>query len=335
MGGEELASGQAILSRVGMTPNVLFQLDEFGLLMEAVSNPNSGNHVAAIMGVLMKLFSSADVVYYGTEYADQEKRPRAVIEYPCVNIHATTTPDTFYHAMRSRHVVSGYLNRLLVVGTDVLRPDRQNVTSATVVPRSILDWIKAVRRPCGDQGNVEGVNPATPFTVLKDADAAMAFDAFDAEVGVLMAESAGTGLEALWNRAWEHADKVALVCALADDPNNPIVRGHHAAYGIGLARWCVDSMTRAVRERVSDSPFDRKAKECYRVIAAAGARGMTKRETARHGVFRRLTPRERTEVFAALQESGEVVYADLGPPPQGGHRREAWLAVQPDDLPAQ
>lgn len=331
LGGEEIASGQAILSRVALTPSVLFQLDEFGMLMEAVQNPNSGNHVAAIMGVLMKLFSSADSVYNGTEYADQEKRPRVTIEYPCVNIHATTTPDTFYRAMRSKHVVSGYLNRLIVVGTTVLRPKRQNVNPATPVPRSILDWINAVKRGGAGRGNIASVNPATPFTVLKDADAALAFDAFDDEIDQLMERDSGTGLEPLWNRAWEHADKIALVCALADDPHTPIVRGHHAAYAIAFTRWSVGGMVRAVRENVSDSAFDARAKAVYRALAQAGERGMTERELNRHPSYRPLQPRDRADVIAALRASGEVVFADLGPPPSGGHRRNAWVAVRPDD----
>lgn len=332
IGGEELASGQAILSRVSMTPSVIFQLDEFGLLMEAVQNPNSGNHVAAIMSTLMKLFSSAHVVYYGTEYADQDKRPRVSIEYPCVNIHATTTPETFYRAMRSKHVVSGYLNRLVVVGTSVLRPKRQDVSSSSRIPRSILDWIDAVRRGSGDGGNLGGINPATPFTVLKDSDAAEAFDAFDKEIDGLMERDAGTGLEPLWNRAWEHADKLALVCALAVDPHSPIVRGVHADYAIALTRWSVGSMIRAVQENVADSAFDARAKEVYRAIAGSGQRGLTERELARHGAYRRLQPRERSDVMAALKASGEVVFADLGRPARGGHQRTAFVAVRPDDL---
>jgi hypothetical protein len=42
-----------------------------------------------------------------------------------VSIYGTTTPETFYQALGSGHVVSGYLNRLLVVETSVNRPRRQ------------------------------------------------------------------------------------------------------------------------------------------------------------------------------------------------------------------
>ncbi len=331
LGGEEIASGQSILTRAYLSPNVLFQLDEFGLLMEAVQNPNSATHLAAIMGVLMKLFSSADCLYGATEYADQEKRPRVLIEYPCVNLHATTTPDSFYRAMRSKHVVSGYLNRLIVVRTDEKRPARQKKRGPNQVPRSILDWITAItQRSTGGRGNVGSVNPETPFTVLKTREADALFDEFDHFVGERMDAASDTGLDPLWNRAWEHADKLALVCALASDPHSPVVREDHAAYAIRFARWSIESLCYSVQAHVADSAFDAKVKDVYRAIAESGERGLTERELGRRSAYRRLPPRDRAEVLAALKAGGEIALVDVQTGAKGGRPRAAYIATDPD-----
>ncbi len=329
IGGEELASGQAILTRVWMSPSVLFQLDEFGMLMEAVQNPNSGGHVAAIMSIFMKLFSSASDVYIGTEYADQDKRPRVVIEYPCVNIHATTTPETFYSAMRSKHILSGYLNRLLVIPTDLMRPEKAT-PGDTTVPRKILDWIRVARHPKGS-GNLQAVNPAAPYTVSKTPEAGAMFDQFDAEIGNLMSDTRGTGMEALWNRAWEHADKLALVAAVATDPRDPRIDSACAKYAIDLVKWSVGRLTESVNLVVADSPFDAKVKAVYSVIAQSGERGLTLRDLGRVTCYRKLTPKERAEVLQVLIDGQDISLVEMGTTAAGGRSRTAYVALEHHD----
>ena len=316
LGGEELASGQSILSRAAETPNVLFQLDEFGLLMKSVQNPNAGSHLAAILSILMKLFSSASDIYVGTEYANNAKRPRVTIEYPCVGIHATSTGSTFYESLDSKHVLSGYLNRLIVIESDLDRPKRQRKRSSRDIPLRILEWIALAANPAGNGsqgaqgatgvGNLSGVNPATPLMVVKTSDAAKMFDDYDEEIDVAMNATRGTGLDSLYNRAWEHADKIALVAAVADNPTEPVVDVEHAKFAIGLTQWSLECLVAQVQARVANSPFEARVKECLRAIKHAGERGMTEREMGRHSAFSKLTPKERLEVIASLTESEHI-----------------------------
>ena len=329
LGGEELASGQSILSRASETPNVLFQLDEFGLLMKSVQNPNAGSHLAAILSILMKLFSSAGDIYVGTEYADRTKRPRVTIEYPCVNLHATTTPGTFFDALESKHVLSGYLNRLLVVESDVVRPPRQVRRASRDVPYPILDWLALASNPTSGTGstlsNLSGVNPATPLLVAKTPVAATLFDEYDRKIDVEMDRTRGTGLDSIWNRAWEHADKVALVAAVAENPIEPRVTEEHARFAIALVNWSLENLIAQVRARVADSPFQSRLKECLRKIESSGARGMTEREMGRSSEFSKLTPKERDEVVESLVHAEQIARVELK---TAGRPRVAYVRLE-------
>lgn len=262
LGGEELASGQGLLTRVSLTPNVLFQLDEFGLLMQAVQQPNAGTHQAAILTNLIKLFSATSSVYHGTEYADQVYRSRRDIPYPCVHLHATTTPETFWSALTGTHIVSGYLNRLLVVESRLARPARQHTQLGTP-PSGILDWLKAARN--AHQGLV-GLSPETPTVASSTRAAAARLAAFDRAADDRAEAAKLKTLDALWARAFEHAAKVSLVCAGALDPAAPVIDERCVQYAIAFVTWCLEQTRQQVEGQVAASPFERACQGVAAVI---------------------------------------------------------------------
>lgn len=326
IGGEELASGQAILSRVAKSPTVLFQLDEFGLLMQSIQNPNAGNHMTAILTNLMKLFSSAGDTYIGTEYADQEKRPRVEIECPNVSVYGTTTGETFWKALGSGHVVSGYLNRLLCVETSVQRPRRQKPVR-TLVPAGVVEWAKRASSMAavGDGGNLVGFNPSEPVVVPMSSGAEEMFDQLDDEITELMRRDRGTGIDSLWNRTWELSAKIALILALSRSLQRPTIEVMDATWAITFVKWAQSRMIHEVKIRVADSPFQAKVKECLVALMQAGSSGLTERDMGRTSVWARLPPRERAAVLEALEVAGQATKVAI---PTRGRTRIAWVATR-------
>ena len=74
----------------------LFFIDEFGHFVQAVLDPQSHAHYRReVMTQLTVLSTSATETVIGTEYANQEERPRQDICEPCVCIYGTTVPHTF------------------------------------------------------------------------------------------------------------------------------------------------------------------------------------------------------------------------------------------------
>jgi hypothetical protein len=242
---------------------------------------------------------------------------------PNVSVYGTTTPETFYQALGSGHVVSGYLNRLLVVETSVSRPRRQKAIK-DAVPVSVLEWAARASEPKDGAGNLVGLNPKAPTVVSMSTGAAELFDLFDVEIDALMDRDRGTGLDALHNRAWEHAAKIALVLALSRELDYPGIQTCDAEWAITFVKWCQSRMIYEVRTRVADSPFQAKVKECLVALLRAGSRGLTTREMGRSGPWARLNLRERASVLEALQVAGQTVEVRIS---TQGRPRVAWVAI--------
>jgi len=326
LGGENIASGQGLLTRVEMTPNVLFQLDEFGHMMKSLQGKYVRRYNVEILTNFIKLFSSTNIVYKGTEYADQKNRPRVDIPYPCCSIHATTTPEPLYEAITSSHVVSGYLNRFIVIDNSRnLRPDQQQGFLRKDVPQNILEWIrKVVHHPEVGQGNLPGISPADPLVVSKSEEAVKRFHVFKEEIDEIMIDKDRTGIEALWGRAWEHADKIALICACAEEPSKPFINESNALWAIKFVSYYTEQLAIEVQSRVADSDFERDSKEFISAILNAGDRGLTEYEMGRQKPFNKHPPKDRRIVLDSLRLSGFITKTMI----EGlGRKREAYVAI--------
>lgn len=325
IGGEDIGSGQGLVSRVAASPNVLFQIDEFGLFMQDVQNPKAGSHRASILTNFIKLFSSAGTVYHGTEYANQKERPRQDIEYPCVHLHATTTPETLFDALGSQHVTSGYLNRMLVTFAGSERPRRQRARPAPT-PAAVKEWIEAARSM---SNGLAGLHPGTPIVVGMDGAAAALFDAFDDELEQRITEGEKKGTAPLWGRAWEHAAKVALVCACAQRIAAPVIDRAAAEWAIHFVRFHVEAIEREVSARMADSPFMKVMLAAARAIQKAGKLGMTERDLSRAcSPFKALKPQERNQVLEALLRDEEVQSVKFKSASGKGRPRQAFVSAE-------
>ena len=334
LGGEELASGQGLLARTAAHPNTLFQIDELGLLLKAVATKGSGPHLASIITSLMKLFSSAGTVYNGTEYADQKNRSRVDIAYPCVGLHGTTTPETLWPALQSQDVVSGYLNRMIMLFVPDRRVAKQYVGIGQP-PQSIIDWMKAAREM---SNGIMGLDPANPIEVPFAGMANQIFRDFDTWVEDHMEEVKAKQLAPLWGRAWEHAAKYALgfACARYDAQTlKQVAQGGGLEIDPSSAQLAIDfvKFTMLVQEeqvatRMGDSDFDRWCQDTLRVVKQGGAAGRTESELNKCSrTFRALEPRQQDSIMDALKRREAVQLVQFKPPSGRGKPRMAWVST--------
>ncbi|NQT35242.1 bifunctional DNA primase/polymerase [bacterium] len=328
-GGENLASGQALMTRLEMTSSVLFQLDEFGQLMQSLQLRNTARYNLEIMTNLIKLFSSTDGIIVGTEYADQRLRPRSKIEYPCCSLHATTTPDIFYESITSKHIVSGYLNRFIVVdNSKVPRPPRRRLPNPPDVPAVILQWIRTVQMLRLGNGNLSGINPASPIVVNKTDIARKLLDQFEQNINEIINSCSEITTCDLWKRAWEHADKLALVCGCADNIHDPIVDELHARWAIQFVSHHVEKLACEVLMRVADSPFEKMTNDFYQAIQSAGEKGVTERDMNKKKPFRSFAPKDRRPAIETLINGGKIVLTKIK---TAGRGRIAYVAIDNKD----
>ena len=328
IGGEEIASGQGLVSRVAAHPVSLFQIDEFGLFLQAVQNPNAGSHKAEIVNNFIKMFSAATSIYYGTEYADQRTRPRVDIPHPCVVLYGTTTPETFFPALGSAHVASGYLNRMLVCMSPEKRPVRLRA-GWVAPPQLIIDWVEAAKTLSDKSGgNISGT-AENPVRMGEAKQAAKVFDDFQAEIDHRLEEADKSGNAALWGRAWEHAAKIAVVIELGKNLESRAVSGESATWAIEFVRHWTCVMANEISARVADSEFGRVVLDVMRVVKEAGSIGLTEHEIGRKfKAFKSLRPNERDQVFGIISRDDEAGWCQFPPQSGRGKGRHALVASE-------
>lgn len=335
IGGDGLASSQGLLTRASLCPRTLFQLDEFGLMLQAIRGRNAGPHLEGIVRNLLMLFSATDSVLRGTEYADQKARPRQDIEFPCVNLHATTTPEQLWPALGSADVTNGGLNRMLVAfAPEALVPRESNELGQT--PASIVEWVTAVQRL---QNGMAGLTPGNPIQVMQSAEVDKMFADFGRFADARVSDQNEPETAPLWGRAWEHAVKLAMLHACAGYPADIIeevastgqllIKPENAVWGIELATALVSRMAREVLGRVGDSEHAVLRKEAFRIISRASVKGCTLRELAKNSrKWSSTDPRTQDAVLGSLEREGQIERVEMPPASGRGKPRMAWLAAE-------
>jgi hypothetical protein len=328
-GGENIASGQGLLTRVSINPSIMFQLDEFGLWMKSLQQKNSGRYNGEIMPTLMKLYTSTNTKYKGTEYANQRERPRVDLTFPCVNIHATTTGETFYSSLSSAEVVNGCLNRLLVVDTtDMPEGEERESIKDIAVPPEIIGWIEEVIKQERTRGNLKGLSDCAPIRISKSPEAHKLFVQFLRESKAR--RKAETNLENIYilRRMYEKADKIATICACAEDLDRLIVTKEHAEWAIQFVTYHTNRLLRLIIDRIADTPFEQSLNDFYRAITDRGERGVTVRELNRDKPFRAYPPRDRGQIVETLVKSGQISLMELK---TAGRKRIAYIPVNAEE----
>lgn len=309
IGGEDIKSGSAVISAVVRSPAVMFQLDEFGLFLQSVTNPNSGSFQADILRQLMTLRTSANSVIAGPEYADQRVRPKIDIEYPCVVLHGTTTGETFWPALSSTHVLSGFLNRLLVTHSENPTPKRQKPTKRVAdIPAGVIAWGKSISETDGRQvGNLQGITPDAPFIIGETLAGERILDEFAELADKRAAELIGTGLDSLWGRAAAMAIEVAMVAAGSTNPAAPIIGEVEARWAVSFVSYWTARLLADVRSRIVDPEFGARCASVLRIVRVGEARGVSAREVSqRWKGWLQLKPREQDEIVSALIRNGDM-----------------------------
>ena len=304
IGGERIASGPGVISALARQPSQLFMLDEFGLMLQAMTGTRADPHKRDLMAALMTLYSSAGGVYRGTEYADQRDRPRMDIVNPNACIYGTSTPSAFYAALTSSQGVDGTLSRLIIASASDHRPPRQR-PSMDSPDESLIQGIRELDSFVPGAGNMRAYGGAgvdmKAQTVAMEPAVFEAWERLDDDMTQHMADSA---TRSVYSRVAENAAKLALVYAVSVDHLSPRIDAEAFAWGRELSLWAANTMMAQVSRYVSDNDQEAAVKRVLNTIKDAGTDGISRRRLLR--TIRTLKKRDIEDIITTLQESGEV-----------------------------
>lgn len=289
IGGSKIASGSGMITALEKQPSTIFPTDEIGFLMQAVADrKRAPKHAAEIIDNLTEFFTSSEDTFHGTAYANQKEKPRVAIVQPNLCLFGVTTPQVFWGALSSAHVLDGSLARMLIFETPEHFPDRRRRTNGPrpAIPTELVDVAKQIA--AGAEGH-----EALPFGDASDqlpnpypvpfADQAAEDRHYDIEgYGVDLCKlHQGTAKTSIYGRLAENTFKVALIRAIADNPLAPQVTREDLDWAFDVVEYSVNTVLRAIEQRVSDSQAEANLKRILRLISEAGSAGMTHEELGR------------------------------------------------------
>lgn len=331
VGGAKIASGQGLITAVKRAPSVLFPIDEIGFLVAAAADKRrSPKHVTDIMDNLTEFYSLAGSTFMGTVYANDEEKPREVIEQPCLGIFGVTTPGVFWGSLSSGNVLDGSLARMIVFESEANYPDPQHDLAPRPWPETLVEAARAIAK--GADGHepfplgIGAVQAPKPSIVPYADGEAIAFAKEMREIQTRqLRQHEGTQMTGIIARMAENAAKIALVKAITDNPRSPAMTRADLEWGLMVARKSVDTLMRAVDERVADSEAESKLKRVLRVITAAGIEGIAGEVLGRRCQFMG-SRRHLNEALDFMLDNGSITLAEV-PREGGGRPRRIYFAT--------
>lgn len=297
-GPEDFASDTGLIGAVEVQNPILFQLDEFGRLMQSINvSSNRNPHLYNVASVLLKLYGKAGSIYRSKAYADTERNKTIVQPHVCV--YGTTVSTNFWQAMDLDYLEGGFLPRLILF--ESRRDPSLGGATESDPPVEVVEYFRQWANFNPAFGNLSKEFPQPRVVTWTDAGKAI-LDALHERQKQECKKHDELGV--LWSRARENAGKLALIHACWRQPGQP-------AIDEADARWASDVVSYSIRHSVyqafmcmSEGTFHERCQRIARVLEKAGGDEVSRSELTR--ATRNMTPRERDEALQTLIEQGWV-----------------------------
>lgn len=297
-GPERIGSSAGMVSTMVASWRSLFQIDEIGSLL-ATMNDTRNPYLYKIADFLLQVYGSANSVWRGEAYADQKKVP--ILAYPHCVVYGTSVPDGFWEGLTQKSLTGGLVARFLIFE----QPDYvdHQIPSDEEIPESIIQRSQAWLEFAPNEGNLGGVDGAHPKTITATKEAS---DRLYSHASEISSKRKGeeTAQAALWSRAGEKAQKLALLFACsrwAPGEEWPEITAEDADRAVKLANFLTRRTLKRAGLHVAGSLFERDLLKMLRIIRSKPE--WTASELAR--AFR-APSRHRRELIDTLVEAEQV-----------------------------
>ena len=281
-------SGASVLSSlIEADAKGLMMIDEIGRYLAQANASNASTHQKQITDNLMELFTSSSSTFLGDEYADA-KRKVNLIE-PCLSIYACSEPSRFFDAIKTQDSVDGFLARWLLFSSaryDIKSTIANSDNADFTIPPNIFQYASFWQNM--DTRAVIGFNP-----MVVDFDDPDLMHDFMIESRQKVKTSGDLAYKAFWNRAAEHATKIAL-CGY----DGGSISRDVTMWAIELASFCIDHALYLLSLHVSGSQFESETKKVLALIKKKGTRHI---DVARQTQW--MERRRRQEIIDSLVEA--------------------------------
>ena len=254
---EKVASGAALEDGLLEHGALTYMPDEYGLVLKAALG---GGALHDLQQMVLESYSAAQTKAWKGRALVSRKDVEPVA-YPSLSVFGSSTASTLTKALSSAESMSGLLPRSLIVRVDETR-ERNRPTAWQPHNELVL-----LLRPWRFAPNREQ-------SVMVREDGAVDAQVYE-EIDQLFRERQRTleGLGDLWSRAGENASKVAMLIAIAENREAPIVTLEIAELARDIVLHSCQTMHLLADREIADSDFERLCKTLLDYIREASTRG--------------------------------------------------------------
>jgi hypothetical protein len=294
IGGSRIASGSALISALEEYPVQLYQLDEFGLMLQLMTDKNASGHKKELADMMMQ-FYTVDGIFRGTDYADRKIKKRKPIENPIVSIYGTSTPSEFYKALSSSSGDNGFLRRMTIIDGGDSEPIYG--VRKREPPVHLVEAVKDLYKFGGDAANL---GHARAVIVNCPDDINEAIRKFNDEIRVHGDEVT----QPIYRRATASLMKLALVFSVSMGTDDLMIRHDCFAIARDIVLWSIDVTISALHQHIADSDTERDSKLVENIIRKAGQSGILGSDL--YLKTRKIKKYDRENIMADLQNAGII-----------------------------
>jgi hypothetical protein len=148
------------LNFIQRKPLALCLQDEYGAFLKRITSKKASGFEQAISKVLRTLWATSFTPMATPEWANREMK---VIQSPAISILGLSTSDEFHGALQGEHVANGFLNRFLVLNSDLRIAAREPELEPGKVPNELRAKLRALYLWLGPESLLQIDNPEAAY----------------------------------------------------------------------------------------------------------------------------------------------------------------------------
>ncbi|MBI5724293.1 MAG: DUF3987 domain-containing protein [Planctomycetes bacterium] len=262
--GERFASGEGIQDRLLVSPSMMYQTDEIDGILQSINKARDARH-ESIMTTLLTMYSSSNSVVPMRSKAGKEAP--GVIDQPSLVVFGTAIPNHYYQALSERMLTNGFFARMIILEAGHRGQGRE--PSIRDLPQKVVETARWWADLCpGPSGNLEKWHP-TPATVEQTADARDLLietrEETERQYDKAASDNDAVGTT-VWGRVSEHVRKLALLYAVSENHQSPIISQQAVAWAKDFILHQTRRMLFMASMHAARDEFDGMCKNVIRVL---------------------------------------------------------------------
>ena len=322
--GDAFASGAGLEDFMYISPASLFQIDEVDWLFNVMKGSSKDTTMAeSINEKLLKFYGESNSTYYMRKKAvslkeDSAQLNQGMIHNPCLNLYGTAVPNYFYESMSKRVLENGLIARCMIVETSKRGKGGTPCIIDKHITSSLLETIKSITTR-----NIETDYMGKPKQIYEIPETEEATELLlhyrhQCDDNYTMFESIKeyTAM-ALWARVMEKVYKLAMIYAISENPNKPLITVNGVTWAFNFASYTTKLLLFRAGQYCYESETDKKLKRIVTLLQEHSSEHLGKRDIYRKlGISaREFDDLERTliesERIAKMYAEGQLYYIAL------------------------